>query len=72
MTQTQNLKTKEGDGYYEGGAPTLPNEDHACQSSESASNRDLNKAIQEADYSHFDDFDSPNERVSHYYLTLIG
>lgn len=71
VTQTQDLTTKEGDGYYEGGA-TLPNEDHACQSSEAASNRDLNKAIQEADYSHFDDFDSPNERVSHYYLTLIG
>lgn len=71
MTQTQNLKTKEGDVYYEGGA-TLPNEDHSSQGLEDASHMASNKAIQEADYSHFDDFDSPNERVSNYYLTLIG
>lgn len=71
VTQAQHFKTKEGDGYYEGGA-TLSNDDHSCQGLEAASNGASNKAIQEADYSHFDDFDSPNERVSNYYLTLIG
>lgn len=50
----------------------MPNEDHSSQGLEDASNGASNKAIQEADYSHFDDFDSPNERVSHYHLTLIG
>lgn len=71
VPQAQNFKNKGGDGYYESKA-TTPTEDHSYRGLEAASSGASNKAIQEADYSHFDDFDSPNERVSNYYLTLIG